>query len=205
MACLIGCRRALCRAIETQLTCSISFCAGQEQPKYAYLWSGGLNGMSRWVLPRLMLGCRDPHDMFTFDFVQDGINPNTPIYGLISGACGYGAIPQDSWPYWQVAALGFTNPVSYSGVPQKWGCGACIQVTCTGAVSVHARLWCRPRVLGSFPRFFPGFNGIYYCLKGKRGWHRGLHPFLSCSFIGASFVSPSCKEVYIQPQCWHCL
>ncbi|CAL8467491.1 g7029 [Coccomyxa elongata] len=64
---------------------------------------------------------------------QDGSNPNTPIYGLISGACGYGAIPQDSWPYWQVAALGFTNPVSYSGVPQKWGCGACIQVTCTGA------------------------------------------------------------------------
>ncbi|BDA42870.1 probable Expansin-B1 at N-terminal half [Coccomyxa sp. Obi] len=64
---------------------------------------------------------------------QDGSSPNTPTYGLISGACGYGAIPQDSWPYWQVAALGFNNPVSYSGVPQKWGCGACIQVTCTGS------------------------------------------------------------------------
>ncbi|KAK9909331.1 hypothetical protein WJX75_000656 [Coccomyxa subellipsoidea] len=64
---------------------------------------------------------------------QDRNDPNTPIYGLIDGACGYGAIPRTSWPYWQVAALGFSNSVSVSGSPQKWGCGACIQVTCTGS------------------------------------------------------------------------
>ncbi|EIE24495.1 hypothetical protein COCSUDRAFT_46828 [Coccomyxa subellipsoidea C-169] len=64
---------------------------------------------------------------------QDRSDPNTPIYGLIDGACGYGAIPRTSWPYWQVAALGFSNSVSASGSPQKWGCGACIQVTCTGS------------------------------------------------------------------------
>ena len=66
--------------------------------------------------------------------MQDGQDPNTPMYGLVNGACGYGAIPKNAWPNWQVAGLGFGNPISQANVPQQWGCGACIQAVCTGKV-----------------------------------------------------------------------
>ena len=66
--------------------------------------------------------------------IQDGGNPEVPVYGLIDGACGYGALSRTEWPYWRVAALSFSNPVSLSGTPQKYGCGACIEVTCQGSV-----------------------------------------------------------------------
>ena len=66
--------------------------------------------------------------------LQTGGNPNQAIYGLSDGACGFGEIPRTSWPFWQVAALGFTNPISGSNMPQKWGCGACLEVTCEGPV-----------------------------------------------------------------------
>lgn len=66
--------------------------------------------------------------------LQTGGNPNQAIYGLSDGACGFGEIPRTSWPFWQVAALGFGNPISASNLPQKWGCGACVEVTCEGPV-----------------------------------------------------------------------
>ncbi len=72
--------------------------------------------------------------------LQTGGNPNQAIYGLADGACGYGNISRTSWPFWQVAALGFTNPISASNLPQKWGCGACLEVTCEGPVR-HSRLF----------------------------------------------------------------
>ena len=65
--------------------------------------------------------------------LQSGGNPNQAIYGLSDGACGFGEIPRTSWPFWQVAALGFSNPISQGNLPQKWGCGACLEVTCEGA------------------------------------------------------------------------
>ena len=69
------------------------------------------------------------------DFLlQDGGDPNVPVYGLIDGACGYGALARAEWPYWHVAALSFSNPVSILSTPQKYGCGACIEVTCQGMV-----------------------------------------------------------------------
>ena len=66
---------------------------------------------------------------------QTGGNPNTPIYGLSDGACGYGEINRTGWPFWQVGALGFGSPISASNLPQKWGCGACVEITCEGPVS----------------------------------------------------------------------
>lgn len=62
--------------------------------------------------------------------LQEGGDPQQPIYGLLNGACGYGAFSQADWPYWHVAALSTSNPVAISGLPQKNGCGACIEVTC---------------------------------------------------------------------------
>ena len=80
---------------------------------------------------------------------QTGGNPNVPIYGLVDGACGYGALDRSEWPYWRVAALGFSNPVSQSSTPQKDGCGACIEVTCQG--SVRLLLLALEKVLASAP------------------------------------------------------
>ena len=74
----------------------------------------------------------------TWAGLQTGGNPNTPIYGLSDGACGYGDIPRTSWPFWQVGALGFGNSISASNLPQKWGCGACVEVTCEGPVRASA-------------------------------------------------------------------
>lgn len=71
---------------------------------------------------------------------QTGGNPNQAIYGLSDGACGYGQISKDSWPFWQVGALGFGNAISAGNLPQKWGCGACVEVTCQGPV----RPYCAP-------------------------------------------------------------
>ena len=71
--------------------------------------------------------------------MQEGGNPAVPVYGLVDGACGYGAFDQNVWPYWHVAALSFSNPVSAAGQPQQYGCGACIEVSCQGSVRAAAQ------------------------------------------------------------------
>ncbi len=52
--------------------------------------------------------------------------------GLVNGACGYEALSQQDWPFWDVVSIGPNNPVAYKG--NKKGCGYCIQATCEGPV-----------------------------------------------------------------------
>ena len=47
----------------------------------------------------------------------------------LQGACGYGAIPKDQYPYFSVAALSPSNQF-YKAGPLN-GCGECFQVQCT--------------------------------------------------------------------------
>lgn len=65
--------------------------------------------------------------------VQDGVSPTTASGGLVNGACGYEALSQQEWPFWDVVSIGPNNPIAYKG--NKKGCGYCIQATCEGAVS----------------------------------------------------------------------
>jgi hypothetical protein len=52
----------------------------------------------------------------------------------VNGACGYEALSQQDWPFWDVVSIGPNNPVAYKG--NKKGCGYCIKATCQGAVSL---------------------------------------------------------------------
>ena len=45
------------------------------------------------------------------------------------GACGYGTILKNKYPYFSVAALSLSNQFSVAG-PLK-GCGQCFQIQCT--------------------------------------------------------------------------
>lgn len=65
--------------------------------------------------------------------VQDGVSPTTASGGLVNGACGYEALSQQEWPFWDVVSIGPNNPIAYKG--NKKGCGYCIQAACEGAVS----------------------------------------------------------------------
>lgn len=47
---------------------------------------------------------------------------------MLQGACGYGEISKDSYPYWSVAALSLTNQFSVAG-PAK-ACGECFEIKC---------------------------------------------------------------------------
>ena len=64
---------------------------------------------------------------------QDGLSPTQASGGLLNGACGYEALSQQDWPFWEVVSIGPNNPVAYKG--NKKGCGYCISATCTGTVS----------------------------------------------------------------------
>lgn len=46
----------------------------------------------------------------------------------MQGACGYGKIAKDSYPYWSVAALSLSNSFSVAG-PAK-ACGECFEIKC---------------------------------------------------------------------------
>ena len=64
----------------------------------------------------------------------------------LQGACGYGTISKDSYPYWSVAALSLTNSFSVAG-PAK-ACGECFEIKCMDiggpfAVSTPALQRCR--------------------------------------------------------------
>ncbi len=53
----------------------------------------------------------------------------------MNGACGYEALSQQDWPFWDVVSIGPNNPIAYKG--NKKGCGYCIQATCQGAVRIY--------------------------------------------------------------------
>ena len=55
--------------------------------------------------------------------------------GLISGACGYGMLNGNEWPFSRVVALGLNNSLTTAIGSNKLGCGQCIQATCSGSVS----------------------------------------------------------------------
>ncbi|KAK9820973.1 hypothetical protein WJX81_004838 [Elliptochloris bilobata] len=60
-----------------------------------------------------------------------GHDANVASYGLVNGACGYGALNRSSWPFWAAAAIPRSSPIASSGLAGKDGCGACIRITCT--------------------------------------------------------------------------
>ena len=64
---------------------------------------------------------------------------------MLQGACGYGAISKDSYPFWSVAALSLTNQFSVAG-PAK-ACGECFEIKCVdigGPFAVSACLHLPP-------------------------------------------------------------
>ncbi|CAL5220563.1 g2600 [Coccomyxa viridis] len=72
----------------------------------------------------------DWHDGIATNYggAQDGMNPYDPSFGTKDGACGYGTISKDSYPYWSVAALSLSNSFSVAG-PAK-ACGECFEIKC---------------------------------------------------------------------------
>ena len=78
--------------------------------------------------------------------MQDGADPTVASGGLVNGACGYEALSQQDWPFWEVVSIGPNNPIAYKG--NKKGCGYCIKATCEGAVSLF--------MCPSFHRYTPG-------------------------------------------------
>ena len=62
---------------------------------------------------------------------QEGRDANSASYGLVNGACGFGALNRSAWPYWAAAAIPRSSPIATSGNAGRDGCGACIRITCT--------------------------------------------------------------------------
>eukprot|EP00887_Chlorella_sp_A99_P003760 scaffold7.g3760.t1 len=62
---------------------------------------------------------------------QDGMDPNSLSFGTKDGACGYGTIPKDAYPYFAVAALSKDNQF-YKAGPLN-GCGECFEIQCVDA------------------------------------------------------------------------
>ena len=46
----------------------------------------------------------------------------------LQGACGYGVLKKESYPFWSVAALSLSNSFSVAG-PAK-ACGECFEIKC---------------------------------------------------------------------------
>ena len=64
-----------------------------------------------------------------FGGAPDGMSPNDPSYGTKEGACGYGVVPKEAWPYFSTMAFGPGN-VFRNELPAE-ACGACFQIECT--------------------------------------------------------------------------
>eukprot|EP00891_Asterochloris_glomerata_P001624 jgi/Astpho2/1624/Aster-x1019 len=47
--------------------------------------------------------------------LQDGMNPNQPSFGTLDGSCGYGLLPQTTWPFWSVGALATSSAFFENG------------------------------------------------------------------------------------------
>ncbi|KAK9800899.1 hypothetical protein WJX73_008437 [Symbiochloris irregularis] len=58
----------------------------------------------------------------------DGMSPYSPSFGTQEGACGYGLLSQQQWPYWSVAALSPSNSFYQAG--PSGGCGECFEIQC---------------------------------------------------------------------------
>ncbi|CAL8464429.1 g3964 [Coccomyxa elongata] len=59
---------------------------------------------------------------------QDGMNPYDPSFGTKEGACGYGLLDKNKYPFWSVAAFSLSNSFSMAG-PAK-ACGQCYEIKC---------------------------------------------------------------------------
>lgn len=72
----------------------------------------------------------DWHDGIATNYggAQDGMNPYDPSFGTKDGACGYGVLKKESYPFWSVAALSLSNSFSVAG-PAK-ACGECFEIKC---------------------------------------------------------------------------
>ena len=91
---------------------------------------------------------------------------------MLQGACGYGAISKDSYPYWSVAALSLTNQFSVAG-PAK-ACGECFEIKCVdigGPFAVSACLPLPPAKPRAFTVHLPSGNSR---LRQKK--HLRLNP-----------------------------
>ena len=75
---------------------------------------------------------------------QDGKDPDSPSFGVLNGACGYGQLNRSAWPYWRAVGLSSSNPIVAKS-SAKDACGTCIKLTCTASVSlgiIHTSLRC---------------------------------------------------------------
>eukprot|EP00884_Botryococcus_braunii_P014492 jgi/Botrbrau1/23043/Bobra.136_1s0032.1 len=61
---------------------------------------------------------------------QDNKDPQQPSFGVLEGACGYGEMKKDSWPYWQAVSLSFSSPILLDRSLPRWACGVCLTITC---------------------------------------------------------------------------
>ena len=100
--------------------------------------------------------------------VLSGVNPRKPLlmqrHGL-QGACGYGTISKDSYPFWSVAALSLTNSFSVAG-PAK-ACGECFEIKCVdvgGPFAVSISHLCAAEAQLRQAE----------CTPGRPFWQRGL-------------------------------
>ncbi|KAL6779378.1 hypothetical protein ACKKBG_A12095 [Auxenochlorella protothecoides x Auxenochlorella symbiontica] len=59
---------------------------------------------------------------------QDGMDPSSPSFGTSEGACGYGSISKDAYPYFSVAAFSPSNHYYQSDALKA--CGQCFQIQC---------------------------------------------------------------------------
>ena len=89
--------------------------------------------------------------------LQTGQDPNTASYGLANGACGYTALNESQWPYWNAAAIGPSNALAQGSSPMM-GCGRCIQITCTAAASAWLAAPCLHTSISLQPRLEDGLS-----------------------------------------------
>lgn len=69
------------------------------------------------------------------------MDPVEPSSALLRGSCGYGIFSRDTWPFWSVATASAYN-FALLGKGSS-GCGACLQVSCSGSVRHLHPEWSR--------------------------------------------------------------
>lgn len=61
---------------------------------------------------------------------QDNMDPQKPSFGVLEGACGYGELQKEAWPYWQAVSLSLSSPIMSQSALPRWACGVCLSITC---------------------------------------------------------------------------
>lgn len=61
------------------------------------------------------------------------MSPREPSGALLRGSCLYGNFDRSRWPYWSVASVSAHNYALLNKGSN--GCGACLEVSCSGSVS----------------------------------------------------------------------